>query len=68
MAKQRQLFICRDCGQEYPKWNGRCVSCGAWNSIEEATPTQVVAGKSAAPVGEFKYSRIGEISYEDETR
>ncbi|MBQ4165676.1 MAG: AAA family ATPase, partial [Oscillospiraceae bacterium] len=68
MAKQKQLFICRECGQEYPKWNGRCASCGSWNSIEEATPAEVLVGKTAAPVGEFKYSRIGEISYEDETR
>lgn len=69
MAKQKQLFICRECGQEYPKWNGRCAGCGSWNSIEEATPAEIMAGgKSAAPAGEFKYSRIGEISYEDETR
>lgn len=68
MAKQKQLFICRECGQEYPKWNGRCGGCGAWNSIEEATPAEVIVGKTAAPVGEFRYSRIGEISYEDEAR
>ncbi len=68
MAKPKTMFICRECGQDYPKWNGRCASCGAWNSIEEAAPQQVIGGKTAQPVGEFKYSRIGEISYEDETR
>lgn len=68
LAKPRTLFICRECGQEYPKWNGRCNACGAWNTIEESAPVVVGKGYSAAPAGEFKYSRIGEISYNDETR
>ncbi|MBS7369956.1 MAG: DNA repair protein RadA [Oscillospiraceae bacterium] len=69
MAKPKSVFICRECGQEYPKWNGKCTACGAWNTIEEALPVSTtVAGKIAAPVGELKYSRIGEISYSDETR
>ena len=69
MAKPRTLFICRECGQEYPKWNGRCTACGAWNAIEESTPVVVGSGgRAAVPAGEFKYSRIGEISYDDETR
>lgn len=66
MPKPKTVFICRECGQEYPKWNGKCLSCGSWNTIEESMP--IATPKGAAPVGEFKYSRIGEISYEDETR
>ncbi len=67
MAKPRSLFICRECGQEYSKWNGRCTACGEWNTIEESS-APLVASRSNAPVTEFKYNRIGEISYEDETR
>ncbi len=67
MAKQRSIFVCRECGQEYPKWNGRCTACGAWNTIEEAAPVITPAG-NRAPATELKYSRIGDISYEDETR
>ena len=67
MAKPKSLFICRECGQEYPKWNGRCTACGEWNTIEEAA-APLIASRSSAPVGEFKYNRIGEITYEDETR
>ena len=66
MAKARTLFVCRDCGQEYPKWNGRCTACGAWNTIEESAAA-VTAVKGAASE-RFSYSRIGEICYEDETR
>lgn len=67
MPKNKTVFVCRDCGAEYSKWNGKCGSCGAWNTLEETVPVTVGTGK-AAPVGEFKYSRISEISYDDETR
>ena len=66
MAKVRSVFVCTECGQEYPKWNGRCTSCGAWNTIEETLPAS--PQKSSAPLAEFKFSRIGDISYDDETR
>lgn len=69
MAKPRTLFVCRECGQEYSKWNGNCGACGAWNTIEEvsAAVTAVPSGRAYSG-GEFKYSRLGDISYEDETR
>ncbi len=38
MAKARTHYECTACGAQYPKWNGRCTSCGAWNTIEEALP------------------------------
>lgn len=67
MPKNKTVFVCRDCGAEYSKWNGKCTACGAWNTLEETVPVTVGTGK-AAPAGEFKYSRISEISYDDETR
>ena len=68
MAKAKTVFVCSECGQEYSKWNGRCTACGSWNTIEEAEPAPLIGGKSAAPVGELKFSPIDGISYEDETR
>lgn len=35
MAKTKTAFFCQQCGHETPKWNGKCASCGAWNSIVE---------------------------------
>ena len=35
MAKSRYVYICSKCGSESPKWNGRCSSCGSWNTLEE---------------------------------
>ena len=32
-ARVRTTFSCTECGDEAPKWSGKCGSCGAWNSI-----------------------------------
>ncbi|MBQ9708981.1 MAG: hypothetical protein IJV66_07360, partial [Firmicutes bacterium] len=36
MAKKtgKTVFVCQECGNESPKWMGRCI-CGAWNSLVE---------------------------------
>ena len=67
LAKNKTVFLCSECGGESSKWNGKCPFCGAWNTLEETVPVAVVSGK-AAPVSPFKYSRISDINYEDETR
>ncbi|MBQ8687900.1 MAG: DNA repair protein RadA [Ruminococcus sp.] len=35
MAKSKMVYRCTECGFETSKWNGRCPSCGTWNSLEE---------------------------------
>ena len=35
MAKKiKTVFVCQKCGNESPKWMGKCI-CGAWNSFVE---------------------------------
>lgn len=33
--KSKTVYFCTECGAETMKWQGRCPSCGAWNTIEE---------------------------------
>ena len=33
--KSKTLFYCTQCGNETPKWQGKCPACGAWNTIVE---------------------------------
>ncbi len=35
MAKDKKIFLCKECGYDSPKWAGKCPSCGAWNSFVE---------------------------------
>ena len=33
--KSKTVFVCKQCGNETPRWQGQCPACGAWNSIVE---------------------------------
>ena len=35
MAKLRLVYRCTECTGTFPKWSGKCVACGAWNSLVE---------------------------------
>jgi DNA repair protein RadA/Sms len=35
MAKDKIAYVCSNCGQESPKWIGKCPSCGQWNTFKE---------------------------------
>lgn len=36
MSRVRSLFFCLECGAESVRWEGRCPSCSAWNTLAEA--------------------------------
>lgn len=33
MAKQREVYICSECGAKSMQWRGQCAACGAWNTL-----------------------------------
>ena len=71
MAKAKTVFYCTNCGNETPRWQGKCPACGAWNTIEEhiEKPSVGSVKTKAAPVGQSKRpQRLQEISSEGETR
>ena len=35
MAKIKKAWFCTACGNESPKWMGKCPACGEWNSMVE---------------------------------
>lgn len=35
MSKQKNVYVCQECGAESPKWIGRCPSCNNWNTYVE---------------------------------
>ena len=46
MAKTKTVFYCTSCGNEEPKWQGRCPSCGQWNTMEEHIEKPTPAGRT----------------------
>ena len=50
--KPKTRFYCTECGNETPKWAGKCPACGAWNTIVEQPQAARAAGKGASrPAG-----------------
>lgn len=49
MVKAKSVFFCTECGNETPKWAGRCPSCGAWNTLVEQAVGDGAKGKSGRP-------------------
>ncbi len=41
MAKARPQYACTNCGAISSRWQGRCDSCGAWNTLQEELSDQV---------------------------
>ncbi len=50
MAKDKIAYVCENCGQESPKWIGKCPACGQWNTFKEIK----VAASSSPKLGEAR--------------
>jgi DNA repair protein RadA/Sms len=45
MSRARSSYVCQNCGAVTQRWQGKCDSCGEWNTIiEEAAALGVGAG------------------------
>ena len=66
--KTKTIFYCTECGNETPKWAGRCPACGAWNSIVEQADKPVKSGRKPASARAVKPVPITEIGTADEIR
>ena len=70
-VKEKSVWFCSNCGNESPKWMGRCPACGEWNTMVEKT---VVIGKSMAVggadtlSGDSRPSHLSEIGSAQESR
>lgn len=72
MAKKKTAYFCQECGNESPKWMGRCSACGAWNSMVEEIVVKDTAKSSAGlSLGLSETSApmlIREVAVEEQSR
>ena len=72
--KAKTIFYCTECGNETPKWQGRCPACGAWNTMverpaEKAPKKAPSAGRgSALGVALNRPKAMAEVETTDELR
>jgi DNA repair protein RadA/Sms len=55
-----QQYVCQECGSVQSKWGGKCLDCGAWNSLVAET---VIKNKSAVSLNE-KFIKTADFSIE----
>jgi DNA repair protein RadA/Sms len=41
MKSKSTIYLCSNCGEEFPKWFGQCPNCSAWGSLEEGVSIPV---------------------------
>ena len=70
--KVKTIYFCSNCGQESPKWLGKCPGCGEWNTFVEE---KVSAPKKASIktqrdglVASSSPVKISEIKVNEEVR
>ncbi|NCN58971.1 DNA repair protein RadA [Candidatus Roizmanbacteria bacterium CG22_combo_CG10-13_8_21_14_all_38_20] len=47
MVKATTLFVCQQCGNEFPKWNGQCPACHEWETLVEVSTKDIRKTKSS---------------------
>lgn len=75
-SKTKTVWYCTSCGNESPKWMGRCPACGEWNTMveEPRAPKESNAGglagrtKGYICAGDAKPERLEAISFSEEGR
>lgn len=64
MAKDKIAYVCSNCGQESPKWIGKCPACGQWNTFKEIriAPSSPLKGGVSAGRGNLNTGTISEMA------
>lgn len=71
MAKEKTVYVCSHCGQESPKWVGKCPSCGQWNTYKEMTVRPANSHRHTAPDSDARQPhpvRLADITAGEEPR
>jgi len=66
-VKSKTVYFCTACGAETVKWQGRCPTCGAWNTIEEHVEKPAAAAR-LSPAPSRRPRRLRDVGDMEELR
>ena len=63
MTRPRSVYTCQECGNESPKWIGRCPQCEQWNTYIEVAvkPTRITGKAREVAVQELSRLSAGSV-------
>lgn len=62
-TKYKSAWFCSECGNESPKWSGKCPACGAWNTMTEERVPATRGTKTFSPSGHQNQSTPVAVSH-----
>lgn len=71
MAKTKAVYVCSNCGNDSPKWLGKCPICGEWNTyVEEIIAKDSAKRNGSSLLGDFKSKPmlLKEVQSDEEPR
>lgn len=68
MAKEKQVFFCKECGYESAKWLGQCPGCHSWNAFVEEKITVGAQKHSSSKKSVVAPTSILDVTTADESR
>lgn len=73
--KGKEIYICRECGYETPKWYGKCPGCNQWNTFDvKESVTETVSGSISKKVNvsvsgtQGRLLQVNQVDIDDEIR
>ncbi len=70
-SKLKSVWFCTSCGNESPKWMGKCPACGEWNTLVEKSVATGPAKRqlsASVPGASHKPVPLGEVELSGEDR
>lgn len=66
-ARSKVQYVCQNCGTTTNRWQGKCDSCGEWNSlVEESTFGGIASGPAAKRVGKGRVVALTSLGGEND--
>lgn len=69
--KQKTLFYCTACGNEFSRWAGKCPACGEWNTVVEQPERQSAGtgkGRGLSAAGRRRACPVTDLQTSEEIR
>ena len=66
--KDTTIYLCDQCGNEFPVWSGKCSLCGAWNSLKELRIQNVGTKASKRSNRQVEPSKISDVKVDGFSR
>ncbi len=61
-VKTKTVWYCSNCGADFSRWEGRCPSCGEWNTlVEEKVSAKTSKNIGPADAGRSRVAKISDI-------